>query len=211
METSVGLPNMLLKVLLACGILASLLNGGTDILAGLLKPGYRFDSQSASILSAFGTTTRPYVLPLNITTGFLLMAFAVGVWFSVDHNWVLRVMACLLAGNAVFAMIACVFFPRHPDEAVNTYANKMNVIFMGISVILFFLAISFGAAANHNWYRYFSIGILLIFLVGGILATMGTKPALGGARGPLVGVQERTMIYGELLWLALQAVVLLRA
>lgn len=202
---------MLHKILLSCGIIAALLYGGTDIIAGLTKPGYRFDTQSASILSAFGTTTRPYVLPLNVTANILLIAFAMGVWFSADHNWVMRVTAGLLAGNVVFATIAVLFFPMHPDEAMNTYANKLNVIFMGISVLLFFLAIGFGAAANHNWFRYFSIGIILIFFVVDILATWGLKPALGGAPGPLVGVQERSMIYGELLWLVLQAIVLLRA
>ena len=50
METAGDLPNMLQKALLACGILAAFLFGGTDILAGLLRTGYRFDSQSASIL-----------------------------------------------------------------------------------------------------------------------------------------------------------------
>jgi len=210
METSVGLSTVLHKVLLSCGIIAAVLGAVTDIVAGLMKPGYRSDTQSASILSAFGITTRPYVLPFIVTANTLMIAFAVGVWFSADHNWVMRVTAGLIAGNAVFATIAFLFFPMHPDEAMNTYANRLNVIFMGISVLLFFLAIGFGAAANHTWFRYFSIGMILIFFVVDILALRGVKPALGGAPGPLVGVQERTMMYGDLLWLALQAVVLLR-
>jgi hypothetical protein len=200
----------LLKVLLACGILAALLYAGTDIVTGLLKPGYRFDSQSASILSAFGAATRPFVLSFNLTADILLIAFALGAWFSTDHNWVLRIMAGLLAGNAVLSMVAVAFFPMHIDEALNTVANTMNVILMAASVLLFFLAVGFGAAANKNWFRYFSIGLILVFFVVDILATLGTKPTLGGHPGPLVGIQERTMIYGELLWLALQAIVLLR-
>jgi hypothetical protein len=86
----------------------------------------------------------------------------------------------------------------------------MNVIFMGTSVVLFFLALCFGVAANHNWFRYFTIGLMLVFLVVDIIATRGTEFALGGAPRPLVGVQERTMFYGEMIWLTLQAVVLLR-
>lgn len=211
MVTTVGLPNTLLKILLACGILSAFLLGGTDLITGLLKPGYRFDSQSISVLSAFDTSTRPYVLPLNITGEILLIAFAVGAWFSAGQNWVLHITAGLLAINAVFAMIAVIFFPWHLDEAVNTYSNRMNVIFMGTSVVLFFLALCFGAAANHNWFRYFTIGLILVFFVGDVIATRGTEFALGGAPGPFVGVQERTMFYGEMIWLALQAVVLLRA
>jgi hypothetical protein len=63
-ETAGDLPSILQKALLACGILAAFVFGGTDITAGLLRTGYRFDSQSASVLSAFGTATRLFVLPL---------------------------------------------------------------------------------------------------------------------------------------------------
>ena len=151
------------------------------------------------------------MLLLLLIADVLLTAFAIGVWFSADRNWVLRVTAGLLTGNAVFSVVAVTFFPMHLGEAANSPANTMNVILMGTSVLLFFLAICFGAAASRNWFRYYSIGTILVFLGIDILATLGTKPALGGHPGPLVGVQERTMIYGELLWLALQAIVLLRA
>jgi hypothetical protein len=97
MVTTVGLPNSLLKVLLACGILAALLLGCTDFITGLLKPGYRFDSQSISVLSTFGTSTRPSVFPFNVTGEILLIAFAMGVWFSAGQNRVLHVNAGLLA------------------------------------------------------------------------------------------------------------------
>jgi hypothetical protein len=209
MGTSGDLPNTIQKVLLACGILASLLYVGTDILAGLLKKGYRFDSQSGSVLSAFGTTTRPFVLPLMLTAYILLIAFAVGVWFSADRNWAMWVTAGLLAGYAVFSMVAIAFFPAHLDEAVNTRANTMNVIISAVSVLLFLLAIGFGAIANRDWFRYYSIGTLLVFVVLAIFRLSGVFPVPSGQS--LVGVQERTMMYGELLWLVLQAIVLLRA
>jgi hypothetical protein len=211
METSIGLPNMLQKVLLACGVLAALLYIGTDILAGLLSKGYHFDSQSANLLSAFGAATRPYVLSLNITADILLIAFSLGVWFSADRNWILRLMACLLAGNAVFFMIAVVFFPLHPGEPVNSPANTLNTIIMAVSVFLLLFAIGFGAAGNHNWIRYFSIGILLVFLVLTILGIYVFPRMAAGPPVSRVGIQERTMFYSELLWLALQALVLLRA
>ena len=210
METSVGLPNTLQKVLLACGILAALLYIGTDILAGLRSKGYHFDSQSASLLSALGAATRPYVLALNIVAGVLLIAFSLGVWFSADRNWILRIMACLLAGNAIFSMISLVFFPLHPGEPVNSPANTLNTIFMAVGVFLLLFAIGFGAAGNHNWFRYLSIGILLVFLVLTILGMVVFPRMAAGQPVSRVGTQERTMFYSELLWLALQALVLLR-
>jgi hypothetical protein len=210
METSAGLTALLQKVLIGCGVLAAFLYAGTDILAGLLKKGYRFDSQSASVLSGFGTTTRPFVLPLNLIAGILLIAFAAGIWLAGGQNWVVRVMACLLAGNAILAMVAVAFFPMRPGEPVNTPANTMNVIIMATSVILFLLAIGFGAAGNQNWFRYYSIGTLLIFLMGFIISLLVTRFNPGMTRASSVGIQERTMIYAEMIWLALQAIVLLR-
>ncbi|HEX6306223.1 MAG TPA: DUF998 domain-containing protein [Anaerolineales bacterium] len=140
-----------------------------------------------------------------------MIAFAVGVWFSADHYWVLRVMACLLAGNAVFYMIAGVFFPLHSGEPVNTPANTLNTIFVAVSSFLFLLAIGLGAAGNHNWFRYYSIGTLLVFLVLTILGSYVFPQIATGQPASRVGIQERTMIYAEMLWLTLQAVVLLRA
>lgn len=209
MGTSGDLPNAIEKFLLACGIFASLLYVGTDILAGLSKKGYRFDSQSGSVLSAFGTTTRPFVLPLMLMAYILFIAFAVGVWFSADRNLAMRLTAGLLTGYAVFSMLAIALFPAHLDEALNTRANTMNVIIGAVGVLLFLLAIGFGASANRDWFRYYSIGTLLVFLALAIFRLSGVIRVPSGQS--LVGVQERTMMYGELLWLVLQAIVLLRA
>jgi hypothetical protein len=186
MGTSGDLANTIQKVLLSCGILASLLHGCTDLIAGSLKKGYHFDSQSGSVLSAFGTPTRPFVLPLMLTTYTLLIAFAVGVWFSADRTWAMWVTAGLLAGYAVFSMVAVAFFPMHLDEAMNTRANTMNVVIGAVSVLLFLLAIGFGAMANRDWFRYYSIGTLLVFLVLAIFRLSGVFPVPSGRS--LVGV-----------------------
>jgi hypothetical protein len=209
-ETTVGLPLFLQKTLLICGILYAFLYSGTDIVAGFLTKGYRFDTQSANLLGGVGTRTRSFVLPINIIAGILLIAFASGVWVSVDRNWVLRVMACLLAANAIFTMAAVAFFPFHPNEPVNSPANKVNVILMATGVILFLLAVILGAVGSLNWFRYYSIGILLLFVLGAILSTFIYKLVSSGHSGTSVGIQERTMIYAEMIWLALLAIVLLQ-
>ena len=97
METPLVLALWLQKGLLICGILYAVITFATDIVAGMLTRGYRFDLDTANTFGGIGTTTRPVVLPINIVAGFLLIAFATGVWFSVEGNWVLRGMACLLA------------------------------------------------------------------------------------------------------------------
>jgi len=197
--------------LLVCGILASLLYCGTDILAGVLRVDYSFTSQSASVLSAYGASTRPLVLPLQLTADILLVPFAFGIWRSAGRNRTMRVIAGLLTGNAIISGVAVAFFPMHHGEAVSTLANTINVILMGVGVVLFQLAIVLGVIVYRNWFRFYSLGTILVLLVGDILATLGTTPTLYGNPGPLVGIQERIMIYGDLLWIVVLAIVLLRA
>lgn len=210
MESPLVLPPLIQKALLICGILYALLYSITDIVAGLMTKGYRFDTQSANILSGVGTPTRWFVLPINIIAGVLMIAFATGVWFAVGGNWALRLMACLLALNAILTMVAVALYPFHPAEPVNSPANKVNVMFMASAVIVFLLAVILGAIGNQGWFRYYSIATLLLFLLGALLSTFIYKMIPSADGGTSVGIQERTMIYAEMLWLALQAVVLLR-
>jgi hypothetical protein len=202
---------MLQKALLICGILYALLTFGTDIVAGLLTKGYRFDTQTANTFGGVGTATRPVVLPITIVEGLLLIAFAIGVWFAVGQNWALRLMACLLVVNAILTMLAVAFFPFQPAEPGEAPVNRANLILLATSVALFLLAVILGAVGNHNWFRWFSVGILLLFVLGALLSIFMYKFVSAPGSGTSVGIQERTMIYAEMLWLALQALVLLRA
>ena len=186
METSSGMPSSLQNALLICGILYALLYTITDIVAGLMTHGYRFDTMSANILSGVGTPTRWLVLPVNIVAGVLMIAFAIGLWFAVGSNWALRLMACMLALNAILTMIAVAFFPFHPAEQVNSPANKVNEILMASGVIVFLLAVILGAIGNQNWFRYYSIATLLLFLLGACSSTFIYKIVQSGQGGTSV-------------------------
>lgn len=199
----------LIQFLLICGILYAVLSAGTDIIAGLLTRGYRFDTQTANTFGGIGTPTRRFVLPLNIIAGFLLIAFAIGVWIVAGGNWALRVMACLLAASALCSMAAIAFFPFHPNDPSGTPENKKNLMLMAPAVILFVLALVFAAIGNPNWLRYLSIGILALFVLGAMLSTFIYK--LTRRTGASTGIQERTMIYSEMIWIILQAIVLLQS
>lgn len=209
METPV-LPQLLHKALLICGILYAVLTFGTDLVAGILTKGYRFDLDTANTFGGIGTATRPFALPINILAGFLLIAFAVGVWFSVGENWVLRGMACLLALEAILSMAAIAFFPFYPAEPAAFPANKLNLMFMAPAVFIFVLAIILGAVGYHIWLRWLSVGILLLFVLGALLSVILFRSLSGTNYVPSIGIQERTMIYAEILWVILQAAVLLR-
>lgn len=210
MKTSAYLSDRVQKILLICAFPASLLKIGTDILAGFLWEGYNFTSRSISDLSAIGAPTRPLVVPLDLMADIFLTAFALGVWLLASGNRALRITAGMLIGNAVFLLIG-VFFPFHLNEAISSVTNTTNTIIIGVSVLFLLLAIGFGSAAYRNWFRFYSIGTFLVFLVEDIWATWATPFVLAGQRGPLVGIQERTMLYGYLLWIVVLAVVLLQS
>lgn len=192
------------KLMLICGVLASVLFIATDLLAGMLWEGYSFTVQSISELSAIGAPTRPLVVPLNLFFNALLILFGLGVW-SASRKRAMYVTAVLLLGNAIISFVVVLFFPMHLGEAV----SAVHLILMATNVIfLQMLAIVFGAVAFRNWFRFYSIGTLLAFLALTIIGLFVAPQIISGP--PRSGLQERVMAYGCLLWQAMLAIVLLR-
>jgi len=195
------------KALLVCGIAGPLLFVATDILAGTRWKGYGFVSRSISELSAVGAPTRPLVVPLNLAAEALLIAFALGVWGLAGRSRSARVTAVMLFGSAAFQLMGA-FYPVHLGESLTTPANTVNTVLIGTSVLFLMLAIGFGAVAQRGWFRLYSVVTFLVFALAGVLATRHNPVVLAGQRGPLVGAQERSMMYGCMLWVALLAIVL---
>lgn len=186
------------KVLLVCGIVAPLLFVGTNLLGGVLWRGYSFTHQSISDLSAIGAPTRAVVVPLFIAVDLLLAGFGLGVWGLAGQNVALRIVAGLLVAYGVVGC-AAEFFPYRLGEPPKPF--NAGVILTAAGVIFLLLAILSGAAAYRNWFRFYSIGTLLVFAV---LTVVGFAQA--EAR---VGLQERVLSFGCLLWVAMLAIVLL--
>jgi hypothetical protein len=206
METSVGIPNMLQKIFLSCGILAPLLYLGTDLLAGKLLKGYSFSAQSMSELGAAGSPTRPLVVALTLVASVLMTAFGVGVWQAAGQAILPRIVAGLIVGNAVAGLAATLFFPNH--FAVRPAFGTPGVLLMFFSVLCFVLAMVFGAFAFHGWMRILSIAIPTAYV---LLAIVRFATAASSAEGTdvLIGIQERTMGYSFLLWTMALAIYLL--
>jgi len=66
MARPVGSASMVRQVLLACGILSSLLYVATDVLGGMRYESYSFTSQAISELGAIGAPSKPFVDPFFI-------------------------------------------------------------------------------------------------------------------------------------------------
>jgi len=211
MERSVHRAGTVRKVLLVCGMLASLLWVGTDIIAGMRWEGYSFIGQSISDLIAIGAPTRSLVVPLDLTYNALMIAFGVGIWRLAGRRRALRIVACMVVGNAIVTLVVSIFFPIRLGENISTPANTTNVVLMAIGMVCFLLAIGFGAVAFRRGFRFYSLGTLLAYLVLTVVGILLSSRTPVEQRVPTVGVQERTMVLGYLLWVVVLAVVLLRA
>lgn len=205
-------PKMIRKVLLICGILSSLLYVGTDLLASTLYVGYSFTSQGFSELLAPGSPVRVLALQLSIVYGALMLAFTLCVWLSAGRSRALRITALMLFAYTVDGLVTPTYFPAPMRGAAGAEsAGTMHLILTGVEVLALLLAIGFGAAAYRKRFRFYSIGTLLILLAFGALAFSYAPQLAANQPTPWLGVIERVNIYGFLLWVAVLAVVLLRA
>lgn len=195
---------------LLCGVLASLTWLGTDVFASLSYPGYRYPFDPISGLSAVEAPTRSYVVPLDTLYALLKMVFALGIWMSAGQRRSLQFTAGLLLAFGLTDLVANAF-PWDPSDPVGTTGNLIHgVLAGGLPVLLMFLAIGFGAAADGRWFRLYSYGTVLAMIL------LGTLPMLGGFQIERFqppwwfGAVERVNGYGLMLWMMLLAIVLLR-
>jgi len=202
---------MIHKVLLACGVLSALVWLGTDIIASLSYAGYNYPFAAISELSAIGAPTRPYIGPMVTIYTVLKIAFAVGVWKSAGQKRALRITAVLLFAWGANDLAAS-FFPLHTDEPVESFANTMHSILTGgIGVPLMLLPIAFGAGAGGKLFRFYSYGtFLFVILSGAVMAFIDFPRIAAHQPTPWFGLEERIVGYGDMLWMMVLAIVLLR-
>jgi hypothetical protein len=195
MNTSISI---LQKVLLTSGLLAPLLYFGTDRLVGRLIPSYSFSAQSMSDVSAIGSPQRSLAVLLSVVACVFMTAFGVSLWLVSDQVLLLRAVSVLIIGNAIFGLIAILFFPT--QYGVRPNFVSAGVLIMFASVLCFILAIVFGAIASKGWFRIFSLAIPATYILFAILRFATAKNFSTGEAVSLIGAQERTMSYTYLLW-----------
>lgn len=201
------------KILLACGVFASLLYVGTDILAAMRYEGYSYISQTVSETFAIGAPTRPLIVLRGLAYGVLVTAFGVGVWRSANGNRALRVAGELLV---VFGVVdlAGPFTPMHQREVLATgggsLTDTLHIILAGVDVLFILLIVGLVTTVFGKWFRLYSIGTILVVIAFGALAGFDGPRISANLATPWVGVTERFSIYGYMLWMAALAVALLR-
>jgi hypothetical protein len=198
------------KVLLACGIAASLVWLGADILASLRYEGYNYPFDPISGLSTLDSPVRSLLIPLFNLYVVLKLVFAVGVWMFTGKKRALRITAGLVFAWGVIDL-AAYFFPWDPSEDLLTFNNIMHgVLAGGMNVLMILLIIAVGANADGKWFRYYSYGTLLVMIVSGGVMALLDPHVEGNLPPPWFGLTERINGYGLMLWMILLAFILLR-
>jgi hypothetical protein len=207
---------MLRKVLLVCGLLASLLYVGATLVGALQWNDYDWITRSVSELFALDAPSRPLVATAFLVYGVLMIAFGVGVWMSAGHKRTLRILGGLLIAYALVGLPGPLFFSMHTMvrgggvQAMQP-SDVLHIILTAALVLLILLSIGVGATAFGTPFCLYSIGTLLVVLVCGALAGLQGGNMAANLPTPWLGVEERLNIFGYMLWVVVLAIGLLRA
>jgi hypothetical protein len=197
------------KVLLGCGIAASVLYVVMDAIGARRFSGYSYTSQAISELSAIGAPSRPFMLSFGWLYDMLLIAFGVGVWQAAGRMLALRIAARALVGIALLGFV-WTFYPMHLRGVAPSYSDTMHVIIAGMQTVLIFIAIGFGTTALGNGFRLYSLLTILTLVLCGVLTWLNAPLIAANLPTPFLGVEERINVFAYVVWHGVLAMALLR-
>jgi len=196
------------KILLACGILSSLLYVGIDALAAIRFGNYHsYASQAISELGARGAPTKPMVDPLFIAYDMLILAFGVGVWASANGRRALRLIGWLVIGIAAVGLVTP---PMNLRGTGSISADMPHIVLTGVLVLLILAAIASGASLYGRRWRTYSFATLVTLLISGGLTGLDASRLAAHEPTPWLGLLERINIGAYLLWMLVLAIALWR-
>ena len=199
------------RAFLACGIISSLLYGA--MISAIRYEGYSLISQVPSELTAIGAPTQRLWTILGPIYTLLVTAFGWGVWQSAGRNRAVRIVGGLTLAFGSLGLL-WPFAPMHQREVLaaggGTLGDTMHVALGGVTVLLMFLTIGFGAAAFGRRFRLYSIVSGMVLLAFGILTFLEAPGLQANLPTPWIGLWERINISVFLLWVVVLAIVLLR-
>lgn len=198
---------VLQRVLLACGILASLLYVAMNVFIPMLWPGYSPASQTISELSAIGAPTRPLWVALGVVYTVLVVAFGVGVWTATRGNRRLRIAGALLVCGGIFGYF---WPPMHLRGAPVSLTDTLHIVWSMVALLVMLLVMGLAATTLGRNFRLFTLATVAIWLVFGTLTSLDGPRVAVNLPTPWIGVWERINAGAYMLWLVVFAAQLIR-
>lgn len=197
------------RVLLLCGIAASLLYVAMLVFIPLGWDGYSSASQTISELSAIDAPTRSVWVPFGVLYTLLMVAFGCGVWMAARGSRGLRVVGALLV---VYGVIGLGWPPMHQRAVLaaggKTLTDTLHVVWMMATALLMLLAMGFAAASFGRRFRWYSV-ITIVVLVGlGALTGVEAPRMEADLPTPWMGVWERIVAGAMMLWVIVLGIAL---
>jgi hypothetical protein len=205
--------SILIKGLLACGVLYALLYAFiTDVVAAELYAGYSRSSQAISELSATGSPTRALLTAMGPLFTALQAAFGIGVWKSAWGERSVRATGGLLVAHAAtFPLWVLAPMTSRAEIGASMPLNDIaHITLSAVAILFILLQIGFGAQVFGTRFRLYSLSSAVTVLVFGALTGMQAPAVAAGEPTPWIGLFERISFAAWLLWLAVLAVALLR-
>jgi hypothetical protein len=199
---------MLLKVLLACGIVSSAVYIGSDIAGALMYPGYSFAGQAFSELLAIGSPVRQFMIATANVYNLLVIAFGVGVVLVAGAKRSLRITGFLLVFYGVVSGLGP-YIPMHVRGTTTLVADLPHILITAATVLAILLFLGFGSASRGRGFMIYSIATIAAVVAGGVLAGQQAGLVAAGSQSPFLGLIERLNIYATMLWIAVLSVLML--
>ena len=193
------------RVLLACGVLSSIIYIAANLIGALMWDDYSLTSRTVSELSALGAPSRPVVATLLFSYGVLLVAFGMGINRVSHGNRALRRSAIAVMSFGVICALGPLA-PMHQREVLAadgaTLTDTLHIATTIVDVIFIILIISLGARVFGRRFRTYSWFTIIALVCFGSLAGLYGPGIQRNLATPWAGLTERISIGVFLLWIA---------
>jgi hypothetical protein len=183
-----------------------------DVAASLAYAGYSYKDQTISELSAIGAPTRGFWLAMAVPYQVMAFTFAFGVLIVGRGRRTVRTVGWLLLAMAIVGPLWWLA-PMHQRDVLaadgGTWQDTMHLVLGAVSSLLFFGAIAVGAFAFGTRFLVYSLATIAAMLVFGTLMSMQTSAVAADEPTPWLGIWERIVVEGAMLWQAVFASMLL--
>ena len=181
----------MVKNLLICGILSSLLYILMNVFVPMQFEGYSIPSQTVSELSAIDAPTRSLWVTLAAIYILLVAAFGWGVRNLAVGNRSLRIAGALIM---IYVVINLYWPPMHLRGNKPTLTDTLHIVWAMVTLLLMMLIMAFGAASLGRSFRVYTISTFIVFITFGILIGKEAPGIPKNLPTPHIGTWERINI-----------------